>query len=75
MVFLPFKLHQQQFLTMNGDSLEAMLSDLPPTILTLASNDFELDTEPESGTAADSAEILDTLEDARDLCGFFQQKV
>ncbi|MCF7972021.1 MAG: hypothetical protein K9L22_12755 [Methylococcaceae bacterium] len=75
MVFLPFKLHQQQFLTMNGDSLEPMLLNLPPTILTLASHDFELDTEPETGTAADSAGILDALEDARDLCDFFQQQV
>lgn len=75
MIFLPFKLHQQQFLTMDGDSLEGILSDLPPVVLTLANHDFELDAEPEEGTAADSAEILDALEDARDLCGFFQQKL
>ena len=75
MIFLPFKLHQQQFLTINGDSLKEIISDLPPIVLTFANHDFELDTEPENGTAADGAEIMDSLEDARDLCNFFQQKV
>ncbi len=75
MIFLPFKLHQQQFLTIKGDALDDVLSELPPLVLTLANHDFELDTEPESGAAADNAEILDSLEDARDLCKLFQQKV
>lgn len=75
MIFLPFKLYQQKFLTIGGDSLDEIISDLPPVVLTLANHDFELDTEPENGTAADSAEILDSLEDARDLYHFFQQKL
>ena len=74
MVFLPFRLYQDQFLSVNGDPLEALLTCLPITVLTLAKQDFELDIEPEEGVAAETAEILDSLEDAHALCAYFQQK-
>lgn len=74
-IFLPFKLHHDQLLTITGEPLENLLAGLPLTILTLASDDFELDSEPENGVAADNAEILDAFEDARDLYAYYEQKV
>ncbi|NOR71660.1 MAG: amino acid permease [Methylomarinum sp.] len=75
MIFLPFRLRQDQFLTVNGEPLEQLLSGLPLTALTLANHDFELDTEPEKGIAAESAEKLDALDDIRDLYDYFQQQL
>lgn len=74
MVFLPFRLFHDQFLSINGEPLEQLLPSLPTTALTLAKQDFELDIEPEEGVAAETAEMLDTLEDARALCAYFQQQ-
>lgn len=73
MIFLPFRLHQEQFLTINGEPLADLLPGLPTTALVLANRDFELEDEPETGKAAEIAEILDALEDARDLHQHYQQ--
>ncbi len=75
LVFFPFRLHQDQFLTPDGQPLESFLKALPTTILTLASQDFELESEPETGLVAEIAEIFDEVENARDLCRYFQQRL
>lgn len=75
MVFLPFRLHKEEFLTVNGAPLAELLHGMPLTALVLAKRDFELDSEPESGTAAETAEILDALDDARGLCEFYRQQL
>lgn len=74
LVFFPFRLHQEQFLTPDGQPLESFLKALPTTVLTLASQDFDLESEPETGLAAEIAEVLDEVENARDLCRYFQQR-
>jgi len=52
---LPFKLQHNQLLTITGEPLEVLLTELPQTILNLASDDFELESEPENDVSADNA--------------------
>jgi len=63
-VFLPFRLKGNQPLDPFDDPVEAILSDLPITALVLASEDIELEAEPEEGKAGEIAAALDALKDA-----------
>ena len=74
-VFLPFRLRQDRFLSVNGESLDELIPGLPLTALILAQQDFELDTEPEKGLAAEMAELQDAMDDAKDIYNYFQQKL
>jgi len=65
LVFLPFRLSENQVLDPFGNLMENTLFLLPVTAMVLAAEDVELDAEPEEGTAGEMAETLDTLEDAR----------
>ncbi len=63
-VFLPFRLKGNQPLDPFGNPVEPILSGLPITALVLASEDIELEAEPEEGKAAEIAAALDALTDA-----------
>ena len=65
LVFLPFRLRDNQVLDPFGNSMENTLFLLPVTAMVLAAEDVELDAEPEEGKAGEMAETLDALEDAR----------
>jgi len=64
LVFLPFRLRGSQPLGPFDGALEDLLEPLPVTALVLAAEDIDLDAEPEEGTAAEAARILDALADA-----------
>jgi amino acid transporter len=65
LVFMPFKLKQNKPAGLLDDKLEKFLPALPVTSLVLADKDFELDAEPEEGKAAEVAEAIDSLQDAK----------
>ena len=64
LVFLPFRLQGNRLLGPFDSALEELLPPLPVTSLVLAAEDMDLDAEPEEGTAAETARILDALTDA-----------
>jgi hypothetical protein len=64
MVFLPFRLKDNQVLDPFGDSMENTLFLLPVTAMVLAAEDVDLDAEPEEGAAGEIAVTLDALEDS-----------
>lgn len=65
LVFMPFKLKQNKPVSLLNEPLAQFLPSLPVTSLVLADKDFELDAEPEEGRAAEIAETLDQLQDAK----------
>jgi hypothetical protein len=64
LVFLPFRLKGNQPLDPFDNPVEPILSALPITALVLASEDVELEAEPEEGKAAEIAAALDARTDA-----------
>lgn len=67
LVFLPFRLRGNQPLGPCDGSLDELLAPLPVTVAVLAAKDVDFDAEPEEGTAAETARILDALGDAERL--------
>jgi hypothetical protein len=67
LVFLPFRLRGDRPLGPFAGPLEGLLAPLPVTALVLAAEDMDLDAEPEEGTAAETARVLDALSDAERL--------
>ena len=64
LVFLPFRLKGNQPVDPFGQPVEQILADLPITALVLATEDIELEAEPEEGKAAEIAAAADALSDA-----------
>jgi hypothetical protein len=64
LVFLPFRLKGNQPLDPFDNPVDQILSDLPITALVLASEDIELEAEPEKGKAGETAAALDARTDA-----------
>lgn len=67
LVFMPFRLVQNNPMSLLNEPLSRVLPALPVVGLVLAEKDFELTAEPEQGKAADTAQIQDMLDDARIL--------
>jgi amino acid transporter len=67
LVFLPFRLRGNQPVGPFDGSLESLLAPLPVIALVLAAEDIDLDAEPEEGTVAEAARVLDALADAERL--------
>jgi amino acid transporter len=67
LVFLPLRLRGDQPMGPFDEQLDATLEPLPVAVLVLAAEDIDLDAEPEEGTAADAARVLDALSDAERL--------
>jgi len=65
LVFLPFRLRGNQLMDPFGGDLEDLLSRLPMVALVLATEDIDLDAEPEEGKAGEIAAALDALDNAR----------
>jgi hypothetical protein len=65
LVFLPFRIRNDDVIDPFGNTMDKTLFLLPVTALVLAAEDIDLDAEPEEGEAAETAETLDALEDAR----------
>jgi len=61
-VFLPLSIVDGVPASPMGDSLDGLLPDLPVTLLVLAAETIELDSEPEEGAHAEVREVLDTAE-------------
>jgi hypothetical protein len=65
LVFLPFHLNGNLIETVVPGRVEALLEELPTTVLTLAAEDIDLGAEPEEGAAADLAEARDDLNEMK----------
>jgi hypothetical protein len=65
MVFLPFRIRDNQVVDPFGGSMDELLFLLPVVAMVLAAEEVELDAEPEEGKAAEMAAVLDTVEDAK----------
>jgi len=65
LVFLPFRLIQEEPKDPFGNDLSGLLSRLPVTVSVLAAKDIDLSAEPEAGQAGEIAEAMDKLDDAR----------
>lgn len=64
LVFLPFRFRRNLLNDPFGNPVNRLADPLPVTILATASEDIELDAEPEDGRAAEVAEAVDHLTDA-----------
>ncbi len=65
-VFLPFTLKANRLTDATGHSFDKSLPQLPMSVLMLAAEDIDLDSEPEEGSAALIAGAEDALEAARE---------
>jgi hypothetical protein len=63
-VFQPFRLKQQELISVFDGDLEDVVRDLGVVALVLASQDIELQSDPEGGRHAELAAAVDTLERA-----------
>jgi len=64
MVFFPFRFSGDKIVGPLGREIGTFLEQLPMVALVLASEDIELDADPEEGTAGEIAAALDALSDA-----------
>ena len=64
LVFLPFRIRDDQVVDPFGSSMGETLFLLPVTAMVMAAEDIDLDAEPEEGEAGEKAEASDALEDA-----------
>ena len=69
MVFFPFRFSGDKIVGPLGREIGAFLEQLPIVALVLASEDIELDADPEEGTAGEMAAALDALSDAEKKSG------
>jgi len=63
-VFLPFRIKNNQVVDPLGNPMENTLFLLPVVAMVMAAEDIDLDAEPEEGKAAEKAQVSDALEDA-----------
>ncbi|MDY6793478.1 MAG: amino acid permease [Thermodesulfobacteriota bacterium] len=63
-VFLPFRIKNNQVVDPLGNSMESTIFLLPVVAMVMAAEDIDLDAEPEEGKAAEMAQASDALEDA-----------
>ena len=64
LVFLPFRLLNNQVVDPFGNPMEDTLFLLPIVAMVMAAKDIDLDAEPEEGEAGVKAQVLDALEEA-----------
>jgi len=64
LVFLPFRIRAHKIKSFTNETLERLLPHLPATTLVMASEDIDLDAQPEEGIAADLAAAADALEES-----------
>jgi hypothetical protein len=65
LVFLPFRLLNNQVVDPFGNPMEDTLFLLPVVAMVMAAKDIQLVAEPEEGEAGEKAQVLDALEAAR----------
>jgi len=63
-VFLPFRIRNNQVVDPLGNPMENTLFLLPVVAMVMAAEDIDLDAEPEEGKAAEMAQASDALQDA-----------
>ncbi|MFH1156657.1 MAG: amino acid permease [Pseudomonadota bacterium] len=66
LVFLPFSVRRNMITGPMGTPCDDLLERLGSVVLALASQDMDLDAEPEEGPVQELADLMDTLERARD---------
>lgn len=65
LVFLPFRIANNQLISLFGGPLDSLLPRLPVAAMILAAEDIDLEAEPEDGKAAEMAVALDAVAEAK----------
>jgi hypothetical protein len=65
LTFVPFRLKGDQIFDLLGNKIDEMFLRIHRVVLVMASEDLELDAEPEEGKASEIAELLDTFQDSQ----------
>lgn len=64
-VFFQFGIRQGRIVDTFGNDVSDILSELPMVVMSMAAQDVDLDAQPDEGSAAQSAALLDRVSDAR----------
>ncbi|HUU71945.1 MAG TPA: amino acid permease [Burkholderiales bacterium] len=73
-VFFQFGIREGRIVDPFGNDVNAILPDLPMVVMSMAAQDVDLDAQPDQGNAAQSAALLDRVEDARKRAARAQQQ-
>lgn len=65
LVFLPVRIKEKQVLDINGGSLLKLLPYLPMTVMVMASQEIDLEAEPDTGIQGETASAEDEFSEAK----------
>ena len=64
-VFLQFGIRDGKIVDPFGNEVSGILPELPIVVMSMAAQDVDLDAQPDEGSAAETAALLDRVDDAR----------
>jgi hypothetical protein len=64
-VFLQFGIREGKIVDPFGNEVSGILPELPIVVMSMAAQDVDLDAQPDEGSAAETAALLDRVDDAR----------
>ena len=73
-VFLQFGIRDARIVDPFGNDVSQILPRLPMVVMSMAAQDVDLDAQPDEGSAAENAAILDRVSDAQRLADRAQQE-
>jgi amino acid transporter len=73
-VFFQFAIREGRIVDPFGNDVSKILPDLPLVVMSMAAQDVDLDAQPDEGTAAESAALIDRVSDARKRAEHSQQQ-
>ncbi|NIO42566.1 MAG: hypothetical protein GTO41_21935 [Burkholderiales bacterium] len=73
-MFIQFGIREGRIVDPFGNDVIDILSDLPIVVMSMAAQDVDLDAQPDEGSAAQSAALLDRVTDARKRAARAQQQ-
>jgi hypothetical protein len=73
-VFFQFGIREGRIIDPFGEDVNGILPDLPMVVMSMAAQDVDLDAQPDEGSAAQSAALLDRVSDARKRAARAQQQ-
>ncbi|UCH47009.1 MAG: amino acid permease [Betaproteobacteria bacterium] len=73
-VFFQFGIREGRIIDPFGNDVSEILPDLPMVVMSMAAQDVDLDAQPDEGTAAETAALLDRVSDARKRATLAQQQ-
>jgi amino acid transporter len=73
-VYFQFGIREGRIVDPFGNDVSKILPDLPMVVMSMAAQDVDLDAQPDEGSAAQSAALLDRVTDARKRAARAQQQ-